>query len=82
MKNKLYEIFYPSKEKIEALNRLFEEIRKEAIEKKHCIVCKHYNYDANIPGFITYEGDCNLKNVPCFGDNNCPNWQLNETEIS
>lgn len=80
MSNRLREIFYPSKKEKGAMDKLLKEIKKEAIERKHCIVCKHYSYNASIPGFVTYEGDCDLKNVPYFGDNHCLQWELKDDE--
>jgi len=74
--NKLYETFFPSKEKIEAFNNLMKEIEEEAIKEKHCIVCKHYSYNSNIPGFVAYEGDCDLNLTPFFKrDIPCINWE-------
>ena len=80
MSNRLWETLFPSKEEKEATDKLLEEMKKEAIERKHCIVCKHYSYDASVPGFVTYEGDCDLKNIPYFGDNHCLQWELKDDE--
>ena len=71
--NKFYETFFPSMEKIKQLNDLSKEIEKEAIKNKKCIVCKYYNYNPYIPGFITYEGDCELDKTPSF-QKSCELW--------
>ena len=76
--NKLRKIFFPSKEEIDNFNKQLKEIEEEAIKEKHCIVCKHYSYNGDVPGFVTYEGDCDLKHTPFFGDISCIDWELKE----
>ena len=77
--NKLRKIFYPSEEKINIFNKQLQKIKEKAIEEKQCTVCKHYSYNKNIPGFITYEGDCNLNLIPFFKrDIPCINWERGE----
>ena len=78
MMTDFYDTFFPTQEQIKKQNVLMKKITKEAINKKHCIVCKHYSYNANIPGFVTYEGDCDLKHTPFFGDISCIDWELKE----
>lgn len=73
------EVFFPTEEQIIRQENIKKEIIKEAIQEKHCIVCKYYSYDASIPGFITYEGDCELGYTPFFGKHfNCKNWKRKE----
>lgn len=77
--NKLRKIFFPSKEEIDNFNKQLKEIEEKAIAEKHCIVCKHYSYDGYIPGFVAYEGDCDLNLTPFFKrDIPCIKWELEE----
>lgn len=76
--NKLRECFSPSSQTLQRLDNLIKKIKKESIENKHCVSCKHYNYDPCIPGFITYEGDCTLDKVPFF-NGSCKLWEQNDS---
>ena len=62
------EAFFPTEEEKQKQKELLDKIRREAREEKHCIACKNYSYDASIPGFVTYEGDCSEGHVACFGN--------------
>jgi len=78
MMNKIRDIFFPTQEQMRSQKQILESILKVAISEKHCIVCKHYSYDANVPGFVTYEGDCDLGMAPSFGKPKkpCENFEL------
>ena len=78
-----YSTFFPSEEQIIKQRKLIEETTKKAIKEKNCIVCKHYIYDATVPGFIAYEGDCDMNEVPFFGkkDAVCQYWELYEADM-
>ena len=71
MGNILREIFSTElTEKDKELLAKCEEWRKEAIEQRQCIACKHYSYDHSVPGFVHYEGDCDLGKTAMFGERN------------
>ena len=72
-----YEVFFPTEEDLQRIKEKIEKLDKENTEKKHCVACSHYTYDASVPGFVTYEGDCDLGHVAFFGDypnGPCPDW--------
>ena len=76
-----YKTFFPTEEDVQRMKDVSAAIEKEAVERKHCIACSHYTYDASIPGFITYEGDCDLGYTAFFGDHPdgpCPMWEKDE----
>ena len=79
--NKIKEVFYPSEEKLKQIDNLIKETTKEAIKNRNCIVCEYYDYDAFVPGFVTYEGDCQLNQVPFF-KGTCKLWKLKNEYIS
>lgn len=83
MNNKFYETFFPTEETLQRIKEEVEKIDREASERKHCIACSHYTYDASVPGFVTYEGDCDMGHVAFFGDypdDPCPDWNSKEEE--
>lgn len=77
---KFRDVFFPTQEQMRSRKQMLERILKDAISEKHCIVCKHYSYDAHVPGFITYEGDCDLEMTPLFEKHKkpCENWELHK----
>lgn len=84
MINKFYDTFFPSKEVLDKRKKLELKLINDAREKKHCIACKHYSYNASIPAFITYEGDCDVGNTAWFSENPdgiCKDYEVkNETD--
>lgn len=76
--NKFRECFFPSSQTLQRLDNLIKKMKKEAIENKHYVSCKHYSYDPYVPGFLTYEGDCALGEVPFF-NSSCKLWEQNDS---
>lgn len=73
------ETFYPLSE--EEHKKIAQLIFEEAVKEKNCIACAFYNYDASVPGFVEYQGDCEKSHVPFFGnhpDGICKDWKLNK----
>ena len=58
--NKLKEVFSHNEAAAKEVQKLCEQALQESIEEKYCIACKHYSYDPWVPGYIAYEGDCDL----------------------
>lgn len=78
IRNKFYETFCPTEEDLQRIKEEVKKISKEAAEEKHCVACSHYTYDDSVPGFVTYEGDCDMGHVAFFGDHPdgpCPDWE-------
>lgn len=68
--------FRPTEEEKKRYEEQFEKLHQEAIEARSCVVCRHYSFDESVPGFVTYEGDCELGFTPHFGNKNeCEYWQ-------
>lgn len=76
--NDVFKEWIPDEEEDEALDKQSLQGRRRG---KKCIACRHYSYNANIPGMTHYEGDCDAGHVPCFGDRDekifgrCDDWQ-------
>lgn len=80
MSNKLREVFYPSEETLKQYEKILKFVEENAVKEKRCIACAHYNYDAWVPGYIAYEGDCDLSKCPSFGkmEKECDDWELKD----
>lgn len=68
MANKLREIFsHGNTDTVNRCKRMAHEAYVDAVKKGHCVACTHYSYDPYVPGYVTYEGDCDLGMTPFFG---------------
>jgi len=70
------ETFFPTKEEKERQAETLAKFHQEAIKQKACCVCKHWSFDNTVPGFVHYEGDCDLGLTPFFGEKKeeCKDW--------
>lgn len=64
---------------VKEVQKLCEQALQESIEEKYCIACKHYSYDPWVPGYIAYEGDCDLGHTVFFSwhmdGEKCIDWE-------
>lgn len=71
-----YKTFKPTEEEKKWQEIMLEWLHKEAIDKKACVVCQHYSFDDSVPGFVTYQGECELGFTPFFSrEKECIHWQ-------
>lgn len=81
MKFSFRKAFFPTPEEIAVYKETARKAHEDAVEKKHCIACVFYDYDARVPGMVGYQGDCEKSHVPFLGDNPygiCKDWKLDE----
>ena len=80
--NKLKEVFSHNEAAAKEVQKLCEQALQESIEEKYCIACKHYSYDPWVPGYITYEGDCDLGHTAFFSlrmdGEKCADWEKDD----
>lgn len=85
MSNKLWEMFFPSPERIAKMRAIAKEIHDTEKVKKGCVTCSHCHHIYNYPGFVTAEEcECDV-GLECdtvlYSIENCPKWEEKTDEV-